>query len=190
MFSHYWQVALVATGCLLPTEWTTAQTYRLNPNNGHYYRFEFNAVTWEQANNVAMQSLFAGIDGHLATITSADEQAFIDSTFFLFEKVWLGGFQPPSSHEPDGNWRWVTGEPFVYTHWPLGEPNNRDDNENLLEMFPGGYWNDVGATEVFSAPSGQLTKRSYIIEFSVPEPLGVLNIAGSSLVVFLFRRRT
>lgn len=189
MFLYYWHAALVSICCLLLAERASAQTYHWNPDNGHYYTFEFDRVTWESARTNAMQRSFAGVNGHLLTITSAAEQQFIESNFILFDKVWLGGFQPPNSPEPDGNWQWITSEPFTYAHWRPGEPNEAWDDENLLEMFPGGYWNDVGAIEIPSFPRSQPTRRYYLIEFSVPEPASFLSVATGTLAVFFIRRR-
>ena len=36
------------------------------------------------------------------------------------------GFQDlndPMYSEPGGGWKWITGEPWVYTNWLIGEPN-------------------------------------------------------------------
>ena len=183
--------AKLAVVCLLSGGQALAQSHWFNPANGHYYRFESQVLTWEQARMAAMQQSFAGVSGHLATITSAEEQAFLTATPLLFQKYWLGGFQPPGSPEPDGNWQWITGEPFTYNNWPTPfEPNNRDGVEHLLEMFPGGFWNDVGTLEPFSTPTNpQLTERAYIVEFSVPEPARVFLVACVALTMGLIRRK-
>ncbi len=83
---------------------------------------------------------------HLATVTSAEEDAFIVETFGelpLFGK-WLGGFQAPNGEEPGGGWGWVTGEAWDYTNWNDGEPNNAGGNEEHLEYWDNGRWNDEG----------------------------------------------
>ena len=47
----------------------------------------------------------------------------------------------------EGNWVWVSGEPWDYTNWDRGEPNNMDHPENYLEipsrLAPYPLWNDV-----------------------------------------------
>jgi hypothetical protein len=46
---------------------------------------------------------------------------------------WIGA----QDFESEGNWKWVTGEPFsTFTRWDAGEPNN-DGGENCAEFF---YW--------------------------------------------------
>lgn len=131
-----------------------------NPANGHYYELISDQVAWLVARDAAESRTFVGMPGHLATITSAEEQTFVALSFPGVD-VWLGGFQPLGSPEPDGNWQWVTGEPFSYTHWWGGGPNNYGGTEDCLEMntepFWGGYWNDLAGSN----------NRAYIIEYDV-----------------------
>lgn len=84
---------------------------------------------------------------------------------------WLGGFQLYGSPEPDGNWQWVTGEPFSYTNWEINQPDNfnNDGNQNRLRFFKAGgligdRWDDE-----FSEPSANVL-RGYIIEWDPPYP--------------------
>jgi hypothetical protein len=66
-----------------------------------------------------------------------------DERFFREEHgPWIGGIQVNANREPDGNWRWVTGERFVYTNWQSGEPNNSGGGDPMLS--PG---TPVGQTE-------------------------------------------
>jgi hypothetical protein len=193
MFIRCWQSAiLVVCGFVLVSQ-AWAQTYTLNPDNGHYYTVEQTELTWEQARVSAIHRSFAGVSGHLLTITSATEQAFAATAFFQdTNKYWLGGFQPAGSPEPDGNWQWVTGEPFIYTHWKAAEPNNRNNNEDRLEMLPFFVeWNDVAVTEgtLPGLPPGPPTRRYFVIEFSVPEPASLLIAASSAIAVGSIRRR-
>ena len=105
--------------------------------NGHSYEVFNTNMSWTEARRFAEQR-----GGYLVTITSSDEQAFIESllsrngTVFAY---WLGGFRGN-----DGNFRWVTGEQFVYTNWAPGEPNNSAGIENYIEFVRNtGQWNDV-----------------------------------------------
>ena len=63
---------------------------------------------------------------------------------------WLGGFMD----KPGGEWKWVTGEPWSYTHWGkrasgVNEPNGTAAKpENALALANGGFvanpdWSDV-----------------------------------------------
>ena len=149
-------------------------TEALNPINGHLYRLVENPQrTWEEASSIAAALAVQGVAGHLATITSADEQAFIQSAFGSPvgpSQIWLGGLQPTGSAEPAGGWQWVTGEPFNYANWRQpSEPNNNGD-ENHLAMFRNdATWNDVGALDNL----GRTSRHAYLVEFAIPEPSAV-----------------
>ncbi len=114
-----------------------------------------------------------GLRGYLATVTSASENAFIQSQFganfagsFSTSPTWFGAFQPAGSVEPAGGFGWLTGEAFAYTNWGPGEPNNNlvAGNENVVEIRNDGLWNDTSETRI-----GQ----GYLVEF------GGFSTAGS-----------
>lgn len=135
----------------------------LNPDNGHYYRTTIASdEPWAYAKLFAFQQIKDGQRGHLVTITSDVEQAFVKSNFVFAGSYWTGGFQPTGSPEPNGNWKWITDEPFEYTNWYPGglEPNNNGD-EFVVELFANGYWND---THIGSASSPM--EKNLIVEFT------------------------
>lgn len=88
---------------------------------------------FSQANRLAVAA-----GGHLVTIQNAPENQFLINLFakdprftVLHDRGWLIGpliglYQESGSREPNGGWRWVTGEPFTYTAWG---PNNPDDED-------------------------------------------------------------
>ena len=45
--------------------------------NGHYYEYVTGKMRWTEANAAAEASVFAGVHGHLATITSDPEKEFL-----------------------------------------------------------------------------------------------------------------
>ncbi|MHC4325138.1 MAG: hypothetical protein ACYSUX_12815, partial [Planctomycetota bacterium] len=58
---------------------------------------------------------------------------------------WYGGFQDPSEPVPNANWQWVTGEPWDYTNWAEGEPNDSGgpaNEQHLMSWSDGMKWND------------------------------------------------
>jgi hypothetical protein len=116
----------------------------VNPGNGHSYQLFVNEGRRPMLLADARAQAEA-MGGYLATVTSADEQDFInaniDSSGDLF--VFLGAVQPDGAAEPDGGWMWLNGEPWTYANWGPGEPNNVTTygNENTLQMH-NGVWND------------------------------------------------
>ena len=103
-------------------------------------------ITWLEAQSAAEQHLYWGKQGHLATITSLAESEFVRASCFsgISGNVHIGGYQPPSSPEPDGNWQWITGETWTFTNWNSGEPNNGLSGQNrLVAIAPDGKWDDI-----------------------------------------------
>lgn len=75
--------------------------------------------------------------GHLATIASADENEFVQ--MFVNDSKWVGGFEDVAENaKGNGDYGWVSGEPFDYTNWDSGEPN-REEYRCLLRLDPRCY---------------------------------------------------
>jgi putative hemolysin len=83
--------------------------------NGHQYRRIDQSKTWTEA-----KAYCETLGGHLATVTSAGEQAAVYNLVSGGDKnvYWIGGYRLNS------DWLWVTGEQWEYTNWAPGEPNN------------------------------------------------------------------
>ena len=132
----------------------------------HYQVVVHNGITWEQAKAAAKQANFDGVQGHLATITSEAEDAFLhelrQDANLSRPQVWVGGLQGPCENEAvtalEGcGWSWLNGEgpistpqaPLLsYSNWLEDEPNDRfgrASEEHLaighLDRF---VWNDEG----------------------------------------------
>ncbi|SDG57082.1 NPCBM/NEW2 domain-containing protein [Marvinbryantia formatexigens] len=104
-----------------------------------YARFDMN-LTWSLANTFCQTA-----GGHLATVTSAREKAVIEKLLedAPYSEYWLGA----TDADWEGGWQWVTGEPFEWTDWDSGQPDNSsyaEEGENHLEMGRGfgNRWND------------------------------------------------
>ncbi len=120
---------------------------------GNFYLQVTANLNWNAALTNAQSTLINGVAGHLAVITSADENAFVAS--IITGDSWLGG----SDAAVEGEWRWGGGpddgqmywlgnssgsaQGGYYENWNGGEPNNSGD-EDALEMNNGGGWNDQG----------------------------------------------
>lgn len=74
--------------------------------NGHYYQRVDKSISWLSA-----KAECAAKKGHLATVTSVEEEAFLNTSMFSYYNAYsLGG-----TKENTGVWRWITGEAFSYT---------------------------------------------------------------------------
>jgi len=165
--------ALLATSTALHGQWVRWPVS--NGGNGHWYAVVRTPglIDWATARtNVQSQG------GYFATITSAQENAFV---FNLAKNPnnWngelgplLGGYQPPpGAPEPDGGWTWLNGDPWGYTNWRAGQPDNANPNESALHFWggtgggPAPTWNDY--------PTNIALFVSYVIERETPPPLTV-----------------
>lgn len=98
--------------------------------NGHLYEMCTDWCDWIEA-----QSRCVARCGHLVTITSAAEQAFVQS--IISEACMIG----LSDAAIEGTMKWVTDEAVSYTNFAKGEPNNQG-NEDYCLMRIDGFWND------------------------------------------------
>jgi hypothetical protein len=85
------------------------QTYFYNQENGHYYSYVTRpGISWTTARSLAEQMNHNGLEGYLATITTASEMNFVDQVVFgngRPDNTFVGG----SDEYEEGVWRWVTG---------------------------------------------------------------------------------
>jgi hypothetical protein len=161
-----------------------------SPTTGHYYELVASNVTWRQARCLAKYSNATyssgaynastgnctasgalvrrtsnGLNGYLATVTSAEENQFI-TTKIGNSSAWIGG----SDIAAEGSWRWMDGPEaglryFIdgtcsdglsgdcasadagarYNFWNSGEPNDSSSNEDAVQILSGGTgrWNDL-----------------------------------------------
>lgn len=183
---HYLTTACAA---ILLTGGATAQV--TDPNTGNTYQVISAQLPWTQALLDASNQVFNGQPGRLATITSQAELDFIAANLPI-GRVWLGCFHNPGDpnySEPAGGWTWVSGEPFAFTNWFPGEPNNNSSSggpEDYLEMFASGEWNDAEDNHVLT--------NQYLVEWEpIGGPIGTnicspanLNSSGLSGVISAF----
>ena len=128
--------------------------------NGHWYAVVGESLLWDEG-----QALASSNGGHLATITSTEENEFAWNV--AQRRVLLGGFAIDSACD-DSNWSWVTGEPFDLYLWLPGG-NNFCTSELFLAFdglddgpgaFPGTWNNIEGNTSCCCCRSSALVEWS------------------------------
>ena len=136
----------------------TPQVPVVNPGNGHSYLVVNEGPDWFTARAAAEAMSFNGLTGHLVTIVDQAEHDWIQANL-VFNRPWIGLYQNTTSStyaEPAGGWEWITGEPFTFTFWAAGEPNDNPVGEDFAEWHGGG-WNDMVGSST--------TPTEYIVEF-------------------------
>jgi len=137
-------VLFASTAAAAPVQWPIPEG-----GNGHFYEYvPTYGLTWTQASNAAAAMVFSGASGHLATITSQAENDWVWMNLNP-SRAWLGGYQDADAPSPSTGWHWVTGEPWAYTNWHSGEPNDAGTgNEWALQFDQYSFWNDVDGSDV------------------------------------------
>lgn len=194
MSNHLIVASMLALALAAPSTAQLVQWPAASGGNGHYYEVVLvpAGVSWTQA-QVAAQTR----GGYLATTTSAAENTFVfqlvDHPQYWNQEPtggsnlgpWLGGYQTfDSGSTPNANWVWVTGEPWSYTNWFVGEPNNfLGSGEDYLSFkchgttnCRSGGWNDLpDAISTFGT-----AVKAYVVEYDTLPPAASCMVRNGS----------
>lgn len=113
--------------------------------NNHLYALYDNKLEWTYANDLCKK-----IGGHLVTISSQEENDFIQSLtkYGTSGNYWLGyRAKSPYPSNEDFTYHSCTGEDISYTNWASGEPNYSGEHftkEGFAHIYSdSGKWNDT-----------------------------------------------
>lgn len=168
---------------------------------GHYYDvISAQGITWQDARVAALSNFYLGLQGHLATITSASEHSFVNAAILANGggEMWAGGYQDPAGEtNPQAGWTWVNGEGAFpgfnslapYAFWNGGEPNDAygPGSEQYLGLNHGPGFNDEGNLNLITG---------YVIEYDpntindTPDAGATASMLGGAFVLLgTFARR-
>lgn len=176
---------------------TTGQANYL-PSTGHYYEFVADlGISWPDARDAAAQRSYYGLQGYLATITSAEEAQLSGEQ--SEGAGWLGG----TDEAIEGQWKWVTGPEGLngglvfwnggnsgsspnYSFWNVNQPDNAhggpgEDYLHITDPSVGipGAWNDL---RVNGDPPGVYHPKGYIVEYGGMPGDPEINISASTRI--------
>lgn len=110
-------------------------TWFFNSQTDHFYALVFDKSLYEA------EAIANSYGGHVVTVNDLAESTWIGSTFSSFigggPHIVLGYYQDrddPNYSEPDGGWKWISGESPAFTAWQPGEPNNLGGNQDRANM--------------------------------------------------------
>ena len=162
------------------------------PSNGHYYQFiPSSGISWTNAKTLAESSIYYGLQGYLATITSMDEAILAGEQ--ASGTGWIAG----TDEETEDVWKWASGPENGQIFWNGGpngstpnfafwnnsEPNNTNNNEDYAHITaPGigirGSWNDLPV----SGSNGDYVPKGYVVEYGGMPGDPVLQISTSTTI--------
>lgn len=91
------------------------------------------------------QAFAQNLGSNLVSIQSQEENDCIVSSLVNLglssntDVIWIGF----NDEAVEGTFVWYDQSPVVYTNWASGEPNNSGGNEDCVQIYPDGRWNDL-----------------------------------------------
>ncbi len=164
-----WQTFYVYAKDYIPTKTVV--------KDDHIYALYDYEMSWTFA-----RDLCNDLGGHLVTITSAEENQLITELVQSGSKdaYWLGATDMDGQEK---DFKWVTGEEFVYDNWLAGEPNSAGEKgtkEQFMEFRKsyGNKWNDVHNTKS--------DNKGFILEVDISElsPTATESYNGNQYLLF------
>lgn len=158
-----------------PVEGDTALRARgpvvVDPRSGHAYEAVGVPLNWHDARAAAAARTWQGRRGHLAAITSAEENHFLVARLpqAVRGQYWLGGYKEVRDGGDPSVWHWVTGEPFVWANWYGGGPNDHWGEDGIHFWAEGtrtiGQWNDLDRVAGFEG-----FVHGFVVEYPAVPP--------------------
>ncbi len=133
--------------------------------DGHFYNMVHSKLSWTEAVTAAAATAYNGMQGHLVTISSQEENDYVASLIGS-NNVWLGMYR--GAYDV---WAWETGythDAVVTSFWGSGEPSYGAGLCAQMDSGASKTWSEVSCSE----------GRYYVIEY---EPIQLPSECTSTL---------
>jgi len=116
----------------------------------HCYLYDGSVLRWNDA-----QASCKAWGGDLAAVGSGPEYSFMLS--FVSKATWIGA----NDVAVEGTFMWTTQEPFVFTSWDTGDPQDTNHSVNCVSIGSALTWQDrpCGSTQCSVCERAPLGKR-------------------------------
>ena len=104
----------------------------MGERNGHRYFCSLYRASWTDA-----QEDCDSLGGYLAVINDEDENDYI-AGLLMNQPAYIG----LNDFASEGDFEWVNGDPLTFTSWATGEPDNKNNYQDAVELHPDGTWKD------------------------------------------------
>jgi len=151
-------------------------------------------MSWEEA-----KAYCESLGGYLVTITSAEEQKFIEDYInekgYKNKRFWLGF----SDVAKEGTWNWVTGESNKYTNWGKSLDNGYEGTQDYAALVGFdttygagkkvnfGQWDDVQKSKqsdcYFICEWGEYKKDTTTTTTTIPDAGKTIGISITLLAI-------
>ncbi|MBS1825197.1 MAG: hypothetical protein JST93_07735 [Acidobacteria bacterium] len=177
----------------VPVQWTIS-----SGGNNHWYDYVpavsiFDPTHFDTARSNALASTHLGLPGYLATVTSAAEQEFINSSFSFLLGFGASGsaFLGASDTASEGDFRWLdgpeAGQTLNYNNWYPGYPSGSGNYLALSMSYADPFHPSFGWIDSGSTAFGYVIEYSGTADAGVPEPSTLL-LMLAPLVAFACKR--
>ena len=115
-----------------------SEVFTAEDGSTHRYRIFKGVARWVEA-----KAFCQAIGGHLATMTTEEENLFVHT--FMWDCGNTTAYFGLVDEDRDHTWEWVTGEPVEYLNWDSGEPSYspRERYGMYFYKHTKGTWNDA-----------------------------------------------
>ncbi|XP_073452952.1 uncharacterized protein [Aquarana catesbeiana] len=102
-------------------------------------------ATARKENYAIAQNICKEVGGSLATPRNAEENSVLHGIIST-KGVSSAALLDITDSQVEGTFTYSTGEKVIFTNWSTGQPDDYKNNEDCVNMYNNGFWNDVSCS--------------------------------------------